>query len=57
MKESNPYVFILETNHFKKKLNREVIMTDVNKVIYKVSKRIAGQLTITRHSFRVGYIM
>jgi len=57
MKEQNAYayVFTAETNHFKK-LCREVITTDVNKIMHKVSKRFPGQPNITNHSFRVGYI-
>ena len=55
MKEPNAYVFSPETNHFKK-LRREVITTDVNKVTHKVSKIFPGQPNITSHSFRVGYI-
>jgi integrase len=55
MKEPNAYVFSPETNHFKK-LRREVITTDVNKVMHKVSKIFPGQPNITSHSFRVGYI-
>jgi len=55
MKEPNAYVFSPETNHFKK-LRREVVTTDVNKVMHKVSKIFPGQPNITSHSFRVGYI-
>ena len=55
IKEPNAYVFSPETNHFKK-LRREVITTDVNKVMHKVSKIFPGQPNITSHSFRVGYI-
>jgi len=55
MKEPNAYVFSPETNHFKK-LRREVITTDVNKVMHKVSKIFPGQPNITSHSFRVRYI-
>ena len=55
IKEPNAYVFTPETNHFKK-LRREVITTDVNKVMHKVSKKFPGQPNITSHSFRVGYI-
>ena len=55
MKEPNAYVFSPETNHFKK-LRREVITTDVNKIMHKVSKIFPGQPNITSHSFRVGYI-
>jgi len=55
MKEPNAYVFTPETNHFKK-LRREVITTDVNKVMRRVSKRFSGQPNTTSHSFCVGYI-
>ena len=55
MKEPNAYVFTPETNHFKK-LRREVITTDINKVMHKVSRILSGQPNITSHSFRVGYI-
>ena len=55
MKEPNAYVFSPEINHFKK-LRREVITTDVNKVMHKVSKIFPGQPNITSHSFRIGYI-
>ena len=55
MKEPNAYVFSPETNHFKK-LRREVITPDVNKVMHKVSKIFSGQPNITSSSFRVGYI-
>ena len=55
IKEPNAYVFSPETKHFKK-LRREVITTDVNKVMHKVSKIFPGQPNITSHSFRVGYI-
>lgn len=55
MKEPNAYVFSPEINHFKK-LRREVITTDVNNIMHKVSKISSGQPNITSHSFRVGYI-
>ena len=55
MKEPDSYVFSPEINHFKK-LRREVITTDVNKIMHKVSKISSGQPNITSHSFRVGYI-
>ena len=55
IKEPNAYVFSPETNHFKK-LRREVITTNVNKVMYKVSRVLSGQPNITSHSFRIGYI-
>ena len=56
MKEPNAYVFTPETNHFKK-LRHEVITTDINKVMYKVSRIFSGQPNITSHSFRIGYII
>ena len=52
MKEPNAYFFTHQTNHFKK-LCHEVITTDVNKIVHKVSKRFPGQ---PNNSFRVGYI-
>ena len=55
MKEPNAYVFTPENNHFKK-LRREVITTNVNKVMYKVSRILSDQPNITSHSFRIGYI-
>jgi integrase len=55
MKEPNACVFTPETNHFKK-LRREVITTDINKVMYKVSRILPDQPNITSHSFRIGYI-
>ena len=30
--------------------------TNVNKVMYKVSRTLSGQPNITSHSFRIGYI-
>ena len=41
MKEPDSYVSTLETKHFKE-LRREVITTDLNKVMRKVSKRFPG---------------
>jgi integrase len=55
MKEPDAYVFTPETNHFKK-LRREVITADINKVMHKVSIILPGQPNITSHSFRIGYI-
>lgn len=55
IKEPNAYVFTPETNHFKK-LRREVITADINKVMHKVSIILPGQPNITSHSFRIGYI-
>ena len=56
MKEPNVYVFSPETNHFKN-LRREIITTDVNKVIQKVSKIFPSQPNITNYSFPVSHIM
>lgn len=55
IKEPDAYVFTSEANHFKK-LRREAITKNVNKLMRAVSNRLAGQLNITSHSFRVGYI-
>jgi len=55
MKESNAYVFTPETDHFKK-LRREVIITDINKIMHKVSRIFLGQPNVTSHSFRMGYV-
>jgi site-specific recombinase XerD len=55
MKEPNAYVFTPEANHFKK-LRREIITTDVNKVMHQVSSTLLHKPNITSHSFRVGYI-
>jgi len=46
---------LTEANHFKK-LRREAITKNVNKVMRAVSNRLPGQLNITSHSFRIGYI-
>jgi site-specific recombinase XerD len=55
MKEPDAYVFTSEANHYKK-LRREAITKDVNKVMRSVSKQLPGQPNITSHSFRIGYI-
>jgi site-specific recombinase XerD len=55
MKELDAYLFASESNHFKK-LRRESITRNVNKVMRLVSKQLPGQPKITRHSFRIGYI-
>ena len=55
IKKRDAYVFTSEANHFKK-LRREAITKNVNKVMWAVSNRLPGQLNITSHSFRVGYI-
>lgn len=47
MKEPDAYVFTPETNHFKK-MRREVITTDINKVMDKVSTILPGQPNITQ---------
>ena len=55
MKQPNAFVFSSEANHFKK-LRREVITKDVNKIMRSVSKQLPGQPNVTSHSFRIGYI-
>ncbi len=45
----------LKNNYFKK-LRREVITTNINKVMHKVSRILSGQPNITSHSFRIGFI-
>ena len=55
MKNSDSYVFMSESNHCKK-LTRETITRDINKVMRSVSKISVGQPNITSHSFRIGYI-
>lgn len=55
IKESDAYVFISEAKHYQK-LRREAITKGVNKVTRSVSKQLPGQLNITIHSFRIGYI-
>ena len=55
MKESDAFVFTSEANHFKK-LRREAITRDVNKVMRSVSEQLPGQPNVTSHSFRIGYI-
>jgi len=55
MKEPDSYVFTSEADH-SKKLKREIITNDVNKVMHKVSNKLTGKPNITSHSFRIGYI-
>jgi integrase len=55
MKELDAYLFTSESDHFKK-LRREAITRDVNKVMRLVSKQLPGQPNLTSHSFRIGYI-
>ena len=55
MKELDAYLFTSESDHFKK-LRREAITRDVNKVMQLVSKQLPGQPNVTSHSFRIGYI-
>ena len=55
IKEPDAYVFTSEVNHYKK-LRREAITKDVNKVMRVVSKQLPGQPNVTSHSFRIGYI-
>ena len=55
MKELDAYLFTSEADHFKK-LRREAITKDVNKIMKSVSKQLPGQPNITSHSFRIGFI-
>lgn len=55
MKNPDSYIFTSESKH-DKKLRRERITKDVNKVMRDVSKNLPDQPNITSHSFRVGYI-
>jgi len=55
IKEPSAYVFTSEINHYKK-LRREAITKDVNKIMRAVSNQLSGQPNITSHSFRIGYI-
>ena len=55
MKELDAYLFTSEADHFKK-LRREAITKDVNKIMQSVSKQLPGQPNITSHSFRIGFI-
>ena len=55
MKELDAYLFTSESDHFKK-LRREAITRDVNKIMRLVSKQLPGQPNVTSHSFRIGYI-
>ena len=55
IKEPDTYVFTSEANHYKK-LRREAITKDVNKVMRSVSNQLPGQPNLTSHSFRIGYI-
>ena len=55
MKELDAYLFTSESDH-SKKLRREAITRDVNKVMRLVSKKLPGQPNLTSHSFRIGYI-
>ena len=55
MKKPDSYLFTAEANHFKQ-LDRVAITRDVNKVTREVSNQLPGKLSITSHSFRIGYI-
>ncbi len=55
MKEFDAYLFTSESDHFKK-LRREAITRDVNKVMQLGSKQLPDQSNVTSHSFRIGYI-
>ena len=53
IKEPDAYLLTSEANHYKK-LRREAITKDVNKVMRVVSKQLPEQLNVTSHSFRIG---
>ena len=55
IKEPNAYVFTSEANHYRK-LRREAITKDVNKIMRLVSNQLPGRPNVTSHSFRIGYI-
>jgi integrase len=55
IKEPSACVFTSEVNHYKK-LRREAITKDVNKIMRTVSNQLPGQPNVTSHSFRIGYI-
>ena len=55
IKEPDSYVFTTEANHYKK-LSREAITKEINKVMRQVTHQLPGQPNITSHSFRIGYI-
>ena len=55
IKEPDSYVFTTEANH-SKKLSREAITKEINKVMRQVTHQLPGQPNITSHSFRIGYI-
>jgi integrase len=55
IKEPSACVFTSEVNPYKK-LRREAITKDVNKVMRTVSNQLPGQPNVTSHSFRIGYI-
>jgi integrase len=55
IKKPDAYVFTSEANHYKK-LRREAITKDVNKVMRTVSNQLPGQPNVTSHSFRIGSI-
>ena len=55
IKEPSAYVFTSEINHYKK-LRREAITKNVNKIMRAASNQLPGQPNVTSHSFRIGYI-
>ena len=55
MKTKDSYVFSSERES-NKKLRRETITMDVNRVMHSVSKDLSPKPNITSHSFRIGYI-
>lgn len=55
IKEPDAYVFTSEANHYKK-LGREAITKDVNKVMRAIFNQLPGQPNVTSYSFWIGYI-
>lgn len=55
MKDSDAYIFTSEHDHYKK-LRRDSLTKEINKVTRKVAGSLPNKPNITSHSFRVGYI-
>lgn len=55
IKNPDAYIFTSEANHYKK-LRREAITKNVNKIMRLVSNKLPGKPNVTSHSFRIGYI-
>ena len=55
MKKSESFLFTSEP-HYSKSIQHWVITKDVNKLMRQVSKQLNNKLSVTSHSFRIGYI-